>query len=275
MDRDGVSPPGTLAGRAGRELPAPWFRGRPDSDDRGGDPHDVTDNRNRSQSCPPSPPWASLGRSRRCARRAWHHRGLPIQALTIPDALAGRDVCGKAKTGSGKTFAFGPVLARQKASPATPRRSRSCPPVSWPSRSATAGPDRREAGLTVVAVYGGADMDRQIQAFRPAPTSWWPPGPMIDLLERKEVSVADVDHVIVDEADRMADMGFLPQVEWILRNVEGTPPDAAVLGHPRRRGRHADQALPARPRCSTRWCPAVTVGQMEHRFFAVHQMDPR
>src|SRR6188768_737827 len=93
----------------------------------------------------------------------------PIQALTIPDALAGKDVCGKAKTGSGKTLAFGlPVLDRQKK--AEPRHPTAIALV--PTRELAIqvreelGTLAEQRGLTVVAVYGGADMDRQIKAFK-------------------------------------------------------------------------------------------------------------
>ncbi len=201
----------------------------------------------------------------------------PIQALTIPDALAGRDVCGKAKTGSGKTLAFGlPVLDRQKK--AEPRRPTAIALV--PTRELALqvreelAPLAERRGLTVGAVYGGADMDRQIKAFKQGVDFVVAtPGRMIDLLERNEVSVAALDHVIVDEADRMADMGFLPQVEWILRNVEGTHQtllfsatldgvvDTLVKRYQHDPVFHEVESV------------NVTVDEMEHRFLSVHQMD--
>ncbi len=201
----------------------------------------------------------------------------PIQELTIPDALAGRDVCGKAKTGSGKTLAFGlPVLDRQKK--AEPRRPTAIALV--PTRELAIqvceelAPLAERRGLSVVAVYGGADMDRQIKAFaNGVDFVVATPGRMIDLLERNEVSVAALDHVIVDEADRMADMGFLPQVEWILRNVEGTHQtllfsatldgvvDTLVKRYQHDPVFHEVESV------------NVTVDEMEHRFFQVHQMD--
>ena len=201
----------------------------------------------------------------------------PIQELTIPDALAGRDVCGKAKTGSGKTLAFGlPVLDRQKK--AESRRPTAIALV--PTRELAIqvceelAPLAERRGLSVVAVYGGADMDRQIKAFaNGVDFVVATPGRMIDLLERNEVSVAALDHVIVDEADRMADMGFLPQVEWILRNVEGTHQtllfsatldgvvDTLVKRYQHDPVFHEVESV------------NVTVDEMEHRFFQVHQMD--
>lgn len=204
-------------------------------------------------------------------------RPFPIQALTIPDALAGRDVCGKAKTGSGKTLAFGlPVL--QLLPPAEPRRPTAL--VLVPTRELAVQVERelepaaRALGRRTLAVYGGASIEPQIEALAAgidlvAAT----PGRMIDLIERRAVSVADLAHVIVDEADRMADMGFLPQVEWILRNVEGEHQtllfsatlDGAVNSLIRRY-----QHDPVMHEVASR---EVTVAEMTHRFLLVHQMD--
>ncbi len=61
------------------------------------------------------------------------------------------------------------------------------------------------------------------------------PGRLIDLRQRGDVDLDQIEVVVIDEADRMADMGFLPQVEWLLRQVDGWPPDHALLGHARRR----------------------------------------
>ena len=76
--------------------------------------------------------------------------------------------------------------------------------------------------MTLHAIYGGARMDRQIRALHEGvDLVIATPGRVIDLMQQGELSMADIDHVVVDEADRMADMGFLPQVEWILRHVRG------------------------------------------------------
>jgi superfamily II DNA/RNA helicase len=99
------------------------------------------------------------------------------------------------------------------------------------------------------------------------------PGRAIDLIERGDLSVADVRHVVIDEADRMADMGFLPQVEWILRNVDGTHQtllfsatlDGVVDSLVRRY-----QTEPSRHEVDSR---GVSVEQMTHRFITVHEMD--
>lgn len=150
----------------------------------------------------------------------------PIQALTIPDALAGRDVCGKAKTGSGKTLAFGlPVL--QLVGTARPRRPLAICLV--PTRELATQVTREleplgaVCGAKVISVYGGAPMDKQIAALnRGAELMVATPGRVIDLIEREALSMEDLQFVVIDEADRMADMGFLPQVEWILRSAPGS-----------------------------------------------------
>ncbi len=161
---------------------------------------------------------------------ALHDRGIttpfPIQALTIPDGVAGRDVCGKAKTGSGKTLAFGlPLLAR--AGTAAPHRPRAL--VLVPTR---------ELALQVAEVLEPLGHGRRPSASSPstAAPAWTArsrpcaegadvvvatPGRLIDLIDRDAVSLGDIELLVLDEADRMADMGFLPQVEWLLRHITG------------------------------------------------------
>ena len=151
----------------------------------------------------------------------------PVQVLTIPDALAGRDVCGKAKTGSGKTLAFGlPLVSATK--PSKRRRPESL--VLVPTRELANQvaeelvPLAEARGLWLTAIYGGVSMARQISALRQGvDIVIATPGRLNDLLERGEMSVADVRFVVLDEADQMADMGFLPQVERILKQIEGKP----------------------------------------------------
>ena len=201
----------------------------------------------------------------------------PIQQLTIADALAGRDVCGKAKTGSGKTLAFGlPVL--QSVKTAEPRQPRAL--ILVPTRELAVqvcdelAPIGAARDLRVNAVYGGADIDKQINRLKAgveviAAT----PGRMIDLLERKEIDLVDVGIVVLDEADRMADMGFMPQVEWILRHIPGDHQtllfsatlDGVVQGLIDRY-----QTDPVRHEVMSE---GVTVAEMTQRFLKVHQMD--
>ncbi len=148
----------------------------------------------------------------------------PIQAMTIADALAGRDVCGKAKTGSGKTLAFGlPVI--QLTTTARKRRPHAL--ILVPTRELAnqvadeLTPFAAARDLWLTAIYGGASMVNQIRALHAGvDIVIATPGRLNDLLERKEMSVADVSMVVLDEADQMADMGFLPQVREILDRIE-------------------------------------------------------
>jgi len=200
-----------------------------------------------------------------------------IQRLSIADALAGRDVCGKAKTGSGKTLAFGlPLLERlDKAEPRKPRGL-----VLVPTRELALqvhdvlAPLAKAIGSRVVAVYGGADMNKQIKALADGVEAIIAtPGRLIDLVDRKEVQLGGLEIVVVDEADRMADMGFLPQVEWLLRHVDNQHQtllfsatlDGVVDGLIKRY-----QHDPVYHSVAS---ATVTVDAMLHRFLAVHEMD--
>ena len=201
----------------------------------------------------------------------------PIQALAIPDALAGRDVCGKAKTGSGKTLAFGlPILQRlPRSEPGSPTGLVLAPTRELANQicdelAAPAAAVKRR----VLAIYGGAPIDKQIARLRDGvDLAVATPGRMIDLIDRGAVSLRAVRHVVVDEADRMADMGFLPQVEWILRNVESghqtllfsATLDGAVDSLIRRY-----QSKPSMHSVAPR---EITVAEMVHRFVGVHKLD--
>ncbi len=147
----------------------------------------------------------------------------PIQVLTIPDVLAGRDVCGKARTGSGKTLAFGLPLVERTAR-AAPRRPRSL--VLVPTRelasqvAAELVPLAAVRGIRIVAVYGGMSLFRQAEVLRAGvEIVIATPGRLNDLIQRGDVSVADISIAVLDEADQMADLGFLPQVERILDQI--------------------------------------------------------
>jgi superfamily II DNA/RNA helicase len=201
----------------------------------------------------------------------------PIQALTIPDGLAGRDVCGKAKTGSGKTLAFGlPMIERtEKAESCRPRALVLVPTrelalqVSDALAPIAAARDRR-----VGVLYGGAAVERQISALQAGlDIAVATPGRLIDLLDRGALKLSDVDFVVIDEADRMADMGFLPQVEWVLRKLDHPAQtmlfSATLDGDVRYLIRHYLHDPVRHEVVSTQ----ATVEEMEHRFLAVHQMD--
>ncbi|MEP7025615.1 MAG: DEAD/DEAH box helicase, partial [Actinomycetota bacterium] len=157
-----------------------------------------------------------------------------IQARALPDALAGRDVLGRAQTGSGKTLAFGlPMLTRLAGGNSqgpSGRRLDKAPRglVLVPTRelarqvAEVLTPLGRAIGVSVTTVYGGAPIGRQIdQVRRGVDIVVATPGRLIDLMERSAINLGAVDITVLDEADHMADLGFLPAVTRIL---DATPP---------------------------------------------------
>ncbi len=154
----------------------------------------------------------------------------PIQAATLPPALAGKDVCGKAPTGSGKTLAFGIPLVTRIAK-ARPRRPRGL--VLAPTRELASQIEKELTPLatvrsrSVVAFYGGVGFGTQLNALRRGvDIVVATPGRLADLIARGDVRLDEVDIVVIDEADRMADMGFLPEVRRLLDQVR---PDRQTL----------------------------------------------
>ncbi|MDH3192979.1 MAG: DEAD/DEAH box helicase [Acidimicrobiia bacterium] len=144
----------------------------------------------------------------------------PIQEAAIPDLLAGRDVLGRAPTGSGKTLAFGlPLLARvERAKPKLPRALILAPTRELADQiSKELLPLAKATNRWVLAIYGGVGYDFQRrQLRRGADVVVATPGRLTDLIDEGSVSLEDVDIVVLDEADRMADMGFMPQVKVLL-----------------------------------------------------------
>ena len=141
-----------------------------------------------------------------------------IQAATVADALAGRDVCGRAPTGSGKTLAFGiPLVATvERAGKRHPKALILSPTRELADQITTEL--RSFAGdVRVAAVYGGVGYGPQLTALNKGVDILVAcPGRLEDLIERGSVSLSHVTQVVLDEADRMADMGFMPAVKRIL-----------------------------------------------------------
>ena len=201
----------------------------------------------------------------------------PIQEMTIPDILEGRDVCGKARTGSGKTLAFGlPIIQLLERGDSDQPSALALVPTR---ELATQVRDELTAatksrGLRIAAIYGGDPIEKQIKLLRDGVDfAVCTPGRAIDLIERGELTVTGVSKVVIDEADRMADMGFLPQVEWILRNVEGKHQTLlfsatldGVVDSLIRRYQHD----PARHEVQSK---GPSVENMTHVFLQVHEMD--
>ena len=200
-----------------------------------------------------------------------------IQTLAIKDAMARRDVCGKAKTGSGKTLAFSlPAIAHTERN----KDGKPTTLVLTPTRelanqiTGVVEPLAKARQLRTIAVYGGTNIDKQIETIaKGIDIIIATPGRLIDLIERKAMDVALVECVVVDEADRMADMGFLPQVEWILRHIQvdhqtmlfSATLDGAVDTVVKRHltdpvFHEVDE-------------PEVTVSEMGHVFMSVHKMN--
>ena len=175
-----------------------------------------------------------------------------VQTATIPDMLAGCDISARAPTGSGKTLAFGlPLLIHVEG--AKPRRPRGL--VLAPTRELAdqiqreLAPIARAGGRSVIAVYGGVGYEPQKRALaRGVDVLVACPGRLADLISQGDVDLDEVEVVVIDEADRMSDMGFLPGGEAPPQPHPGRPPDPALLRHPRRRCRRARAQLPARPR---------------------------
>lgn len=150
----------------------------------------------------------------------------PIQSMAVPIALSGHDVIGQARTGTGKTYAFGIPLLQRITPDAAPRRPHGL--VVTPTRElaqqvtddlATAGAG---LGVRVLTVYGGRAYEPQIEALRRGvDVVVGTPGRLLDLRQQRHLDLSAVQVLVLDEADRMLDLGFLPDVERILNAVTG------------------------------------------------------
>ncbi len=181
------------------------------------------------------------------AERTFDELGLPVQLVnrlaaqtitqptevqnrTIPDALSGRDVLGRAQTGSGKTLAFGlPMVAKlaaqgRPAAPGYPRALILAPTRELAQQVAdSVGSMAQAMGLSVVAVYGGAAMGGQVKALRRGvDIVVATPGRLEDHIRRGTCSLSRVNTFVIDEADHMADLGFLPAVTRIFEAIPDT-----------------------------------------------------
>jgi ATP-dependent RNA helicase RhlE len=148
------------------------------------------------------------------------HAPFAIQTLALPSALEGQDVLAKAPTGSGKTIAFGvPIIERLNPTSKCPSAVVLVPTRELASQVAEElAPLARARQLTVTAVYGGVPITQQAKA-RDAHILIATPGRLQDLIERKLVNLDHVSILVLDEADRMLDMGFKPQVDRIVKRM--------------------------------------------------------
>jgi superfamily II DNA/RNA helicase len=153
-----------------------------------------------------------------------------IQAATLADTIAGRDVLGRGRTGSGKTYAFLlPLVARLSASKSRSRPRAPRALVLAPTRElvgqieAALRPLAQVAGLSSVSIIGGVSQQPQVRALRSGVDIVLAcPGRLEDLIEQRHCTLADVEITVLDEADHMADLGFLPPVKRLLTQ---TPPN--------------------------------------------------
>ncbi len=194
-----------------------------------------------------------------------------VQGMVIPDVLAGHDVLAQSPTGSGKTLAFGvPLVERLKDSDARPSAL-----VLAPTRELALQivEDLRSLAharaLSIAAVYGGAGIVKQARLAARAHILVATPGRLLDLIERKDVSLERIRMLVLDEADRMLDMGFRPVVDRI---VKMTAPErqtmlfsATLEGEV---GRIA-KAYTSNPRRHEHAHSAERKGDVEHRFVTV------
>jgi superfamily II DNA/RNA helicase len=149
------------------------------------------------------------------------HEPFRIQALALPDALGGLDILARAPTGSGKTLAFAvPIVERTTAADSRPAAL-----VLVPTRElavqVTAELDSLAPakGLQVAPAYGGVPLRAQAKRIKGAHVLVATPGRLQDLVERRLVDLAGIRILVLDEADRMLDMGFRPQVDRIVRRL--------------------------------------------------------
>ncbi|MCD9879969.1 DEAD/DEAH box helicase [Streptomyces guryensis] len=220
----------------------------------------------------PAPLLATLG-----------HEGVsvpfPIQGATLPNSLAGRDVLGRGRTGSGKTLAFGlAVLARTAGRRAEPRQPLAL--VLVPTRELAQQvtdaltPYARSVRLRLATVVGGMSIGRQAGALRAgAEVVVATPGRLKDLIGRGDCRLDDVAITVLDEADQMADMGFMPQVTALLDQVR---PEGQRMLFSATLDRNVDLLVRrylTDPVVHSVDPSAGAVTTMEHHVFHVHEAD--
>ncbi|MFK8911680.1 DEAD/DEAH box helicase [Streptomyces sp. YS-3] len=203
----------------------------------------------------------------------------PIQAATLPNSLAGRDVLGRGRTGSGKTLAFGLALLARTAG----KRADSKQPLALilvPTRELAQQvtdaltPYARSLRLRLATVVGGMSIGRQAGALRSgAEVVVATPGRLKDLVERRDCRLDRVDITVLDEADQMADMGFMPQVTELLDLVR---PDGQRMLFSATLDRNVDLLVRrylSDPVVHSVDPSAAAVTTMEHHLLHVHGAD--
>jgi ATP-dependent RNA helicase RhlE len=199
----------------------------------------------------------------------------PVQRKAIPDALAGHDLLVKSPTGSGKSLAFGlPIVERIKASDRRPAALVLAPTRELAAQIVEALRDAARAkSLNVAAVYGGAGIQAQSRAAAKAHVLVATPGRLEDLIDRGAVTLAHVRILVLDEADRMLDMGFKPAVDRIVRQ---TPQSRQTMLFSATLDTQVERLARAYTHDARRHEHVATEqarGDVEHRFVAVDQPE--
>ena len=198
------------------------------------------------------------------------HIPFRIQALVLPDALAGLDVLAQAPTGSGKTLAFAlPIVERT-----TTHDPRPSALVLVPTRELAAQVTAEleslgsVGGLSVAAVYGGVPLRAQAARAKNAHVLVATPGRLEDLAQRRLVDLARIRILVLDEADRMLDMGFQPQVDRIVRRL---PRNRQTMFFSATLDGEVGELARAYTNSPSRFAAALSTadGEIEHRFVAV------
>ncbi|WP_406464509.1 DEAD/DEAH box helicase [Streptomyces sp. NBC_01622] len=203
----------------------------------------------------------------------------PIQAATLPDALAGHDVLGRARTGSGKTLAFGlPLLVRTAGRRAEPKRPLAL--VLVPTRELAQqvddalAPYARTMGVRLATVVGGLSINRQTALLRTGvEVLIATPGRLTDLVSRRDCHLNHVRITVLDEADQMCDLGFLPQVSDLLDQI---PSDGQRLLFSATLDRDVDRLVQDYlhdPVLASVDEAAGSVATMEHHVLNIHGAD--
>jgi ATP-dependent RNA helicase RhlE len=203
-------------------------------------------------------------------------RPFMIQSLVLPDALAGLDVLAKSPTGSGKTLAFAvPIVERTTAKDRRPSAL-----VLVPTRELAVQvtdelrPLAKAKGLEVASVYGGVPLRSQANQARTAHVLVATPGRLEDLAQRRLVDLSHLRILVLDEADRMLDMGFRPQVDRIVRRVPKNRQtmffSATLDGEV---GELARTYTSSPARFEAQAPTGRTAGEIEHRFVSVDQSN--
>jgi superfamily II DNA/RNA helicase len=216
----------------------------------------------------------SLGASApvsKALRRRGIENPFPIQDLVIPDALAGKDVLARSRTGSGKTLAFGvPLADRLRPSSNGPTALVLVPTRELATQVVAEVADVAAArNLRVAAVYGGVSIPAQAKAAARAHILVATPGRMEDLANRRMVSLARIRILVLDEADRMLDMGFQPQVDRLVRRIPERRQTMFFSATLDGTVGHLAQAYTTDPVLHEVEAPRQTVDEASHRFIPV------